>query len=44
MLNYKFPPLEGGTANATYYFLKEFSKYEDLRIDLVTSSVNRGRA
>lgn len=41
MLNYEFPPLGGGAGNATYYLLKEFSKIDDLQIDLVTSSVNR---
>lgn len=43
MLNYEFPPLGGGAANATYYILKEFSKFEDLEIDLVTSSVDKSR-
>jgi len=43
ILNYEFPPLDGGAANATFYLLKEFSKYGDLEIDLVTSSVDRGR-
>ncbi len=38
MLNYEFPPLGGGAANANYYLLKEFSKIENLYIDLVTSS------
>jgi len=41
VLNYEFPPLGGGAANATYYLLKEFIKYPDLKIDLVTSSVNK---
>ena len=40
MLNYEFPPLGGGAGNATYYLLKEFSKYPNLDIDLVTASVN----
>lgn len=40
ILNYEFPPLGGGAANATYYLLKEFSKFKDLEIDLVTSSVD----
>ncbi len=40
VLNYEFPPLGGGAANATYYLLKEFSSYPDLQIDLVTSSVD----
>ncbi len=38
MLNYEFPPLGGGAANANYYLLKEFSKHKDLEIDLITSS------
>jgi glycosyltransferase involved in cell wall biosynthesis len=43
MLNYEFPPLGGGAGNATYYMLKEFSKYPNLEIDLVTSSVDKFR-
>jgi len=43
MLNYEFPPLGGGAGNATYYMLKEFSKYPNLEIDLVTSSVDKSR-
>ncbi len=39
MLNYEFPPLGGGAANATYYILKEFSKKNNIKIDLVTSSI-----
>ena len=39
MLNYEFPPLGGGAANAIFYLLREFAQYEDLQIDLVTSSV-----
>jgi len=38
MLNYEYPPLGGGAANATYYILKEFSQMDDIEIDLVTSS------
>ncbi len=38
MLNYEFPPLGGGAGNANYYLLKEFSRYPELEIDLVTSS------
>ena len=41
MLNYEFPPLGGGAANATHYLLKEFSKIKDLEIDLVTSSTDK---
>lgn len=40
MLNYEFPPLGGGAANATYHLLKEFSKTKEIEIDLVTSSTN----
>ena len=40
MLNYEFPPLGGGAANATKHILKEFSRRNDLKIDLVTSSSN----
>lgn len=40
-LNYEFPPLGGGAGNATYYLLKEFSKYEDLEVDLITSSTDK---
>jgi len=42
MLNFEFPPIGGGTANANYYFLKEASNIKDLQIDLVTSKVGRG--
>lgn len=38
MLNYEFPPLGGGAANANLFLLKEFSNFEDLTIDLITSS------
>ena len=40
MLNYEFPPLGGGAGNATNYLLKEFSNFNDLEIDLVTSSID----
>ena len=43
MLNYEFPPLGGGSANATYYLLKEFAKKKEIKIDLVTSSANSYR-
>lgn len=43
MLNYEFPPLGGGAANANYYLLKEFSKDKDIKIDLITSSVSKYR-
>lgn len=38
MLNYEFPPLGGGAANANKHILKEMSEIEDLKVDLVTSS------
>lgn len=38
MLNYEFPPLGGGAANANHYMLKEFAKKKDISIDLITSS------
>lgn len=40
MLNFEFPPIGGGAANANYYLLKEFSKHHELEIDLVTSGLN----
>ncbi len=40
-LNYEYPPLGGGAANANYYLLKEYSKNKDLVIDLVTSSIDK---
>ena len=38
LLNYEFPPLGGGAANATYHLLKEYSKRKDIKVDLITSS------
>ena len=38
MLNYEYPPLGGGAGNATYHLLKEFSKDQNIHVDLVTSS------
>lgn len=37
-LNYEYPPLGGGAANATYYLLQEYGKRHDLEVELVTSS------
>lgn len=39
-LNYEYPPLGGGAANATAYLLDEFSRMSDVEVDLVTSSVD----
>ena len=40
-LNYEFPPLGGGAGNATKYLFSEFTKQEDLEIDLITSSTDK---
>ena len=40
MLNYEFPPLGGGSGNATYYLLRELESTRGLQIDLVTSSAS----
>lgn len=37
-LNYEYPPLGGGAANATEYLLKEYKQNRTLFVDLVTSS------
>lgn len=41
MLNYEFPPLGGGAANATKFMLMEFKNHADLEIDLITSSTEK---
>lgn len=41
MLNYEFPPLGGGAGNANLYLLKEFKKFNNLNIDLITSSTDK---
>jgi len=38
MLNYEFPPIGGGASNYTFNLLKEFSKYDTVSLDLITSS------
>lgn len=43
MLNYEFPPLGGGTSIANYFMLKEFARFKDVEIHLVTSSVDKER-
>lgn len=43
MLNYEYPPLGGGAANATKHILEEMAKRPDLEIDLVSSSVDKYR-
>lgn len=37
--NYEYPPLGGGAANATLCILKEYSKMDDLKVDLITASL-----
>lgn len=37
MVNYEFPPLGGGSANATFHMLREMGKKGAARVDLVTS-------
>ncbi|MCP4643905.1 MAG: glycosyltransferase family 4 protein [bacterium] len=39
MLNYEYPPLGGGAANATAHILREFATQPDMEVDLVTSSI-----
>jgi L-malate glycosyltransferase len=39
-LNYEYPPLGGGAANATAYLLKEYEREGGLIVDLVTSAPN----
>lgn len=43
MLNYEFPPLGGGCANANFYLFEQFKNYPNLEIDLVTSSTGNFR-
>ena len=43
MLNYEFPPLGGGAANANRYLLAEFASDPNLEVDLVTSSPSEYR-
>ncbi|HBI17097.1 MAG: Glycosyltransferase [Candidatus Moranbacteria bacterium GW2011_GWF2_34_56] len=38
--NYEYPPLGGGAANATLCILKEYSKIDDLKVDLITASLS----
>jgi len=42
MLNFEFPPIGGGAANAHYYLLKEFADSKDLTIDVLTSAPGPG--
>ena len=42
MINYEYPPVGGGTANANYYFIKELAKYSEVIVDLITVNHNSG--
>ncbi len=42
MLNYEFPPIGGGAANANLCLLKEFAGKDDLRVDVLTSAAKPG--
>ncbi len=42
MLNYEFPPIGGGGANANLQVLRQFAENEDIDIDLITSKPGRG--
>ena len=44
MLDNEFPPLGGGTGVVNYYLLREMSAYDDLHVDLITSSRTRSRS
>ena len=43
-LNYEYPPLGGGAANATKYLLKEYGKRDDVGVHLITSSTDGFRS
>jgi glycosyltransferase involved in cell wall biosynthesis len=42
MLNFEFPPVGGGAANANYYLLKEYADNNELKIDVLTSAPKPG--
>ena len=44
MLNYEFPPIGGGAANAHLNILKEYSKMPDIKVDVLTSMPKPGFA
>lgn len=43
LLNYEFPPLGGGAANATFQVLTEIARVSDVMIDVVVSSTGAAR-
>ena len=42
MINYEYPPVGGGTANANYYFIRELAKHSDVTVDLITVKPHPG--
>jgi len=42
MLNYEFPPIGGGAANAHLRLLKQYAGHEDLQADVLTSAPKPG--
>ena len=38
MLNYEFPPIGGGAANANLCLLREYAKRPDIQVDMLTSA------
>ena len=44
MLNYEFPPIGGGGANAHFYLLKQYAQDPSLHVDVLTSGTRPGIA
>ncbi|MCK4292857.1 MAG: glycosyltransferase family 4 protein [Planctomycetes bacterium] len=42
MLNYEFPPIGGGAANAHRYLLQQYAGSSDLKVDVLTSAPKPG--
>jgi len=42
MLNYEFPPIGGGAANAHFHILKEYTAVKNLKVDVLTSAPKPG--
>ena len=42
MLNYEFPPIGGGAANAHLCLLKQYADHTDLKVDVLTSAQELG--
>lgn len=43
MLCYEYPPLGGGTGVACQNLVQEFKKQDSIKLDVLTSSVNKKR-